>query len=144
MYTFEKTIFINCPQQEVFDFVTDLANDAQWQSGVKLSEWTSDGPPTVGSTHKVVRNLLGRKVEATMEVTSWDPPNQWGNKSVGGPVPFEGTQKFEAKNGGTQITLTAQAELGGFFKLAEGLVGKQLEKQMETMLAALKTLLEAD
>jgi len=41
------------------------------------------------------------------------------------------------------MTLTAQAELGGFFKLAKGLVGKQLEKQMETMLVALKTLLKA-
>ncbi|MGB7874028.1 MAG: hypothetical protein WBL25_06565 [Anaerolineales bacterium] len=59
------------------------------------------------------------------------------------PVPFEGTQKFEAQDGGTQMTLTAQAELGGFFKLAKGLVGKQLEKQMETMLVALKTLLKA-
>ena len=37
----------------------------------------------------------------------------------------------------------SQAELGGFFKLAEGLVGKQIEKQMETDSAKLKKLLEA-
>ena len=29
MYKFEKSVFINRPQQEVFDFVTNLANDAQ-------------------------------------------------------------------------------------------------------------------
>jgi len=81
MYKLEKSVFINRPQQEVFDFVTNLANDAQYQSGLELSEWTSDGPPAIGSTHKVVRNLLERKVEAAMEVTSWDPPNQWGNKT---------------------------------------------------------------
>jgi carbon monoxide dehydrogenase subunit G len=143
MYKFEKSVFINRPQQEVFDFVTNLANDAQWQSGVELSEWTSDGPPAIGSTHKVVRSMLGRNMEATIVVTSWDPPNQWGNKSNGGPVPFEGTQKFESKDGGTLMTFTAQAELGGFFKLAEGLVGKQIEKQMETDSAKLKKLLEA-
>jgi carbon monoxide dehydrogenase subunit G len=143
MYKFEKSVFINRPQQEVFDFMTDLANDSKWQSGVELSEWTSDGPPAIGSTHKVIRNMLGRNMEVTMDVTSWDPPNQWGNKSNGGPVPFEGTQKFESKDRGTLVTFTAQAELGGFFKLAEGLVGKQLEKQMETDSAKLKKLLEA-
>jgi len=143
MYKFEKNVFINRPQQEVFDFVTNLANDTQWQSGVELSEWTSDGPPAVGSTHKVVRNMLGRNMEATIVVTSWDPPNQWGNKSDGGPVPFEGMQKFEAQDGGTLMTFSAQAELGGFFKLAEGLVGKQIEKQIETDSAKLKKLLEA-
>jgi len=82
-------------------------------------------------------------MEATIVVTSWDPPNQWGNKSDGGPVPFEGMQKFEAQDGGTLMTFSAQAELGGFFKLAEGLVGKQIEKQIETDSAKLKKLLEA-
>ena len=73
MYKFEKSVFINRPQQEVFDFVTDLANDSKWQSGVELSEWTSDDPPAIGSTHKIVRSMLGRNMEATIVVTSWDP-----------------------------------------------------------------------
>ncbi len=36
-----------------------------------------------------------------------------------------------------------KGEFGGFFKLAEGLVGKQAEKQSESDLAALKLLLES-
>jgi len=142
MFKFEKSVLIDHPQQEVFDFVTDLNNDAKWQSGVELSEWASDDPPAIGSTHKVVRNMLGRNMEAPIVVTSWDPPNQWGNKSDGGTVPFEGMQKFEAQNGGTLMTFSAQAELGGFFKLAEGLVGKQMGKQMDSDAASLKKLLE--
>lgn len=35
------------------------------------------------------------------------------------------------------MTISGQAEIGGFFKLAEGLAGKQLEKQMEADAAAL-------
>ena len=34
MFKFEKSIMINRPQQEVFDFVTDLANDSKWQTGI--------------------------------------------------------------------------------------------------------------
>ena len=143
MFTFEKSLFINRPQQEVFDYVTNPANNAQWQDSTQSGEWTSDGPPGVGSTYKVVTRFLGRTIEATAEITGWDPPNQAANKSVGGPFPFEGTQKFEAQGDGTQLTFTGQAEFGGFFKLAEGLVGKQLEKQFDTYGNALKLVLEA-
>ena len=43
-----------------------------------------------------------------------------------------------------EMTLDIEAEFGGFFKLAEGLVGKQLDKQMEANLDAVKLLLEAE
>jgi len=143
MYKFANSIFINRPVQEVFDFVTNPANNAQWQSGTESAEWTSDGPPGVGSTIKAVANLLGRKIEVELKVTGWDPPNQWSLKNIGGPIPLEATSKFEAQGDGTLLTETGQAEIGGFFKLAEGLVGKQLEKQFEADNAALKLLLEA-
>ena len=51
--------------------------------------------------------------------------------------------KLESQENGTQLTLVGEAEIGGFFKIAEGLVRKQLEKQLDTELNALKLLLEA-
>jgi hypothetical protein len=86
---------------------------------------------------------LGRKIDNTNEVTVWDPPNQYAFKSISGPIPVEFTQKFAAKENGTQLTVNAKAELGGFFKLAEGLVEKQAEKQMDTDFSALKLVMEA-
>ena len=143
MYKFESSIFINRPQQEVFDYVTNPANNPQWQSGTESAEWTSDGPPGVGSTFKIVASLLGRKIESVVEITGWDPPNLSRIKSVGGPIPFENTVRLAAQGDGTLLTQNAQAEIGGLFKLAEGLVGKQLDKQFEANNAALKLLLEA-
>lgn len=57
MYTFEKCIFINRPQQEVFDFVTDPANHTLWQRTTLSSEWAPDESPGVGSTIKSVVKL---------------------------------------------------------------------------------------
>ena len=142
MVTFEKSIFINRPQQEVFDFVSNPANDAQWQGSTEAAEWTSEGPPGVGSTKRSVIRFLGRKIDPTIEATIWDPPQQYGFKSVSGPVPFEVTVKLESQENGTQLTVTWQGEIGGFFKIAEGLVGKQVEKQFGTDQDALKLLLE--
>jgi len=143
MFKFEKSVFINRPQQEVFDFVTNLNNDSKWQSGIESVERTSDGPIGVGSTWGYKLKFMGREIEADIELTSYDSPNQASVKSIGGPVPFENTYTFESKDGGTQMTLNGQAEIGGFFKMAEGLVGKQMEKQMDADGAALKKLLEA-
>ena len=142
MYKFEKSVFIQRAQQEVFDFVSDPANEPQWQSGGGSSEWTSEGPVGVGSTQRSTTKFLGREIESTIEITVWDPPNEYTQKVLSGPVPFEANMKFEPKEDGTQIILSGQAEFGGFFKLAEGLVGKQLEKQLDNDLKSLKELLE--
>ena len=143
MYMFEKSIFINRPPQEVFDYITNPDNDSNWRSTAVSAEWTSDGPVGVGSTQRTVGKFLGRKIDSTNEVTVWDPPNQFAFKSVGGSIPLELSQKLAAEDNGTQLTINAQAELAGFFKLAEGLVGKQAEKQMDTDFNALKLVLEA-
>jgi carbon monoxide dehydrogenase subunit G len=144
MYTFEKSIFISRKQQEVFDFVTDPANDAKWRNSSVSAEWTSEGLVGVGSTQRSVDKFMGRNLESTSEVTFWDPPNQYGWKSVSSPVPYELSIKFDPQENGTRVTLNGQAELGGFFKLAEGLAGKQMEKQMDADFKALKDFMEAE
>jgi uncharacterized membrane protein len=144
MFTFERNIFINRPPQEVFDFMSDPTNDPKWRDSAISAEWTSEGPPGVGSTVRSVDKILGREMESTSEITAWDRPHRWGQKSVGGPMPYEMTVKFEAKEQGTQLTLNGNVEPSGFFKIAEGLVRKQLEKQFDTDLNGLKRVLETD
>ncbi|MFQ5966558.1 MAG: SRPBCC family protein [Acidimicrobiia bacterium] len=145
MFKANASVWINRSQKEVFDYITDPANDSQWQGPTESSRWTSEGPPGVGSTQESVIKFLGRKFESTLEITSWDPPNSQGFKVTKGPVPFEGTVVLESTGEiGTQATVEVEGEPGGFFKLAEGLVGKQIEKQLDTDFNALKLLLEAE
>jgi uncharacterized membrane protein len=143
MFKFEKSGFIDRPQQEVFAFVTDLANDPKWQNTIISVKRISDGPIGVGSTWHYTTKFLGRETETEIQMTSYEPPLRVSVKAINGPVPFENTYTFESKDGGTLLTVTGKAEIGGFFKMAEGLVGKQVEKQIETDAATLKALLEA-
>lgn len=142
MIEFSKSFHIERPQQEVFDFMADPANDTKWRDSAVSAEWESEGPIQVGSKVKTVDKLMGREIESTAEVTAYDPPHKFGQKTIGGPMPFEFTVTLEPENSGTRLTMAGQAEVGGFFKLAEGLVGKQLEKQIETDFKGLKKLLE--
>jgi carbon monoxide dehydrogenase subunit G len=142
MISFSKSYHIERSQQEVFDFMADPANDPKWRDSAVSSEWISEGPISVGSRLKSVDKMMGRKIESTSEVTSYDPPNRYGQKTLGGPVPFDFTITLEPDGSGTMLTMAGQAEVGGFFKLAEGLVGKQFEKQLDTDFKGLKRVLE--
>ena len=143
MIKLEKSIFINRTQQELFDFASDPANVYKWQSNFISVEWSSEGQYGVGSTQRSVSRFLGRDIESTSQITVWDPPNQYGFKVVSGPVPVVGAMKFETEGNGTKMIMDGQVEAGGIFKLAEGMVKKQLESQFVTNLNALKLLLEA-
>lgn len=143
MVSFDKEITIERPLQEVFDYVSDPANDPEWRTDVEVSEWSSEGPPVVGSISRSVSKFLGRKMETSAEITSWDPPNHFAFKSVGGPFPFEFSVSLEAQGGNTRASFHGQADVGGFFKLAEGLVAKQTQKQFDKEFEALKVLLES-
>ena len=132
------------PPQAVFDFVSDLSNRPQWDREVISAEWTSESPVRAGSTYEVVTGFLGRKLQIAVEITGWDPPTSWGVRSRSGPFPIEATTTCEADGDGTRVTETSQAELSGFFKLAEGLLGRQLQKDRDKALDALLVVLEAE
>lgn len=140
MITVEASIFINRPQQEVFDFVSNSTNYAQWQSNTQSAEWTSDGPPGIGSTFKAVYRRLWFNMEGTAEITAWEPPNTLSVKTVRGPIPLEFTYYFEALGDGTQMTSRSQADVGGLF---QWLTRKQFEKLFDTSLNDLKLVLES-
>ena len=141
MINFSKTFHIERQKQEVFEFLADPANDPKWRESAVSSEWMTEGPIKVGSRLKSVDKLMGRKIESTSEVTVYDPPNKYGLKTLGGLVPFEFTMTLEPEGDGTRLTMEGQAEVGGFFKVAEGLVRRQLEKQLEADFAGQKRVL---
>ncbi len=145
MFKTRISVSIDRTQEDVFDYAADPANDAQWQSSVQSSDWASQPPHGVGSTQNSVIRFLGRNIESTVEITAWDRPHKYGFKVIEGPVPFQGVVEFATSGEwGTELTMDIEAEFGGFFKLAEGLVGKQLEKTLDTDFNALKLVLEGD
>jgi len=143
MATFTVTTFINRPVQDVFDFMTNPTNFAQWQSGTKSAKWASEGSVGVGSIFNSTGEMMGREMKMDLEITQWSPPTVWGIKGQSGPMKFGAISKFESKDGGTQVTQTFEGEVGGLFSIAEGLAIKQLQKQVENDGNTLKKLLEA-
>ena len=144
MFETKNSIFINRPPQDVFNAITDPAKLALWQSMTETAELTSNGSVGVGSTMRVVARFLGRKIESEIEVTAWEPPHRVDFKFVNGPYPAEVSNILEPQGEGTLLTSQSQGEMGSFFKLAEGLVARQLEKQIDANNESLKLLMESN
>jgi uncharacterized membrane protein len=140
----EHTVVIDRPVEEVFDFATDPNNDSLWQSTTLETEQTSEGVVDVGTTFRNTTKFLGRRIESTSEISENEPPHKQCIKITSGPIPGSGCYLFEsADDGSTRFTQTFEAEVGGFFRLAEPVVGRAIRRQMEADMATLKDLLEA-
>ena len=141
MIKVEKSVFINKPVEEVWNFVTAEGNYTKFQAGVQ--EVIEGGTRnTVGSQFTEVRKFMGQEMRTTLEITDFVPNVKWAAKVVKGPVPYEVIVTYEASNGGTKYTTHVDGEPKGFFKLAENLVASQLEKSLEEDSLRLKEILE--
>jgi len=142
MIKVEHSIVINRPVPEVFAFVTDPANNTKWQDGLIESRMTSSGPMEVGAQVTDVRKFLGSDMESKLEVTVFEPNKRFVQKVISGPIQFEIIQTFDPSVNGTKLTILTQGEPGGFFKLAAGMVQKQLGSQLQGDAERLKKVLE--
>ena len=140
----EASVVISRPVEEVFEFVNNPENDPLWQSSMMESAQTSEGSMGVGTTLRGVAQLVGQRMEWTAEVTEWEPNRKVTYEVSGGPLSAEQSLTFEAVEAGTKFTLVLEGETGGFFKLAEPIVTRMLQRDTETDLANLKDILEAE
>jgi uncharacterized protein YndB with AHSA1/START domain len=97
-------VFINRPIAEVFEFIKDMNNHAEWQNGVIESRLTSEGSAEVGSTYRYVTQMLGRQIQTEGEVITCDPNKGFFYRSTKAPFQIVGGYTFEISNGGTKVT----------------------------------------
>jgi uncharacterized membrane protein len=142
MIKVEHSVVINRPVAEVFAFITDPANETKWQEGVVSASVTSSGALGVGSEATETRKFMGRDMVSKLKVSAYEANKKFVFKVADGPVPFEMNQMYESNGAGTKISIVIEGEPGGFFKLAEGMVRKQLETQIAADFERARKLLE--
>jgi uncharacterized protein YndB with AHSA1/START domain len=128
----ELTIEIARTPDEVFAYLTDVANLPEWQSGVRTSVQTGD-------RIEETRSFLGREWHTTLEILESDPPHVFTLKALSGPVRFTVTHTLEPARTGTQLAVVAEGDIPGF---ASGIVAQQAKRQFSKDFARLKEILE--
>ena len=140
-----QSVVIERPLEEVFAFVADRENDALWAPVVTETRKTSEGPLSVGTTYEQSGRFLGRNLEMLFEVTEYEPNHKIGQRLItSGPLRATSLFSVEAVSGGTRVTLTGEAQAGGFFwLLPDRIMLLPAQRIMGVALTNLKELLEA-
>jgi carbon monoxide dehydrogenase subunit G len=133
---------IDKPVKDVFAFVANPNNMSKWNSAVVSLEQITPGEVGVGTKFKTVGELMGRRMEGEMQVVAYEPDTQCGFQVNAGPMQVTMTLTFKTVGTGTKISLNAQGNPAGFFKIAEGMMSGRVKTMMEENLARLKTQLE--
>jgi uncharacterized membrane protein len=143
MTEIEHSVLINRSVEDVFTFMSNPENGPLWAGVVRESNLTSEGPFGLGSTYSRVVEILGRRIESSVEVTEYETNSKISTKTTSGPMLQEDSMTLKAFEGGTELTVAAKVEVAGLLKLAEPVFGRMANRQVETDFANLKDLLEA-
>lgn len=143
MINFELSTLVDRPMEDVFAFLSNPLNLPKWQSMIASIEQVTPGAVGVGSKYNVHAALMGRSIDGVMELIACEPPTKFGFTNKAGPMEVTVNVTLKPVGTGAKITLNAQGNPAGMFKLAEAPLTHQIKSQMEANLAKLKSLLEA-
>ena len=84
MATFENTVTIQRPAEEVFAFLADFENIPKWNYAIEETRKASAGPVGVGTRYRQIRSVPSRSAEG-FEVTVFEPARRLGIDGQIGP-----------------------------------------------------------
>lgn len=109
----ERSATIAAPPEELFAFVSDIENVAEWQTGVERVERLTPGGVGPGARARVVRTVMGQRIEAPLTVTEYDPPRRLAIESSVSGVRARGVLDLEPTDGGRATSLAFAMEIRG-------------------------------
>jgi len=133
---------INRSSDEVFAYISNFENNPKWQSGQISAEFTSDGPLRVGSTYDQAAKFLGRTIVSEFEVLEYEPGHIVKASSTSGSFPITFTRIVEPSSEGAAVKAIVEGDSSGFFKLAEPLMARMVQRSVDADYQNLKRIME--
>ena len=141
MATFENTVVIRRPIEEVFGFLADFENIPKWNYAIVETHKVSQGPVGVGTIYQQVRSVPSRS-EEHFEVTAHNPPRRLEIRGQLGLFPSRLAYALDAIPEGTRVTNAVELELRGPGRLLGRVAVPRVRDAVAANLQKLKELLE--
>ena len=142
MYTFQNTVTIARPADEVFAFLADLRNIPKWNYAIERTVQTSPGPARAGASYRQTRTIP-RRSEENLQITAFEPPSRL---TVNGQLgPFRATTSYllQPAAGGTRLTNDVELKpISALLRPVGPLVVPRIKQAVAGNLSTLKQLLE--
>jgi uncharacterized protein YndB with AHSA1/START domain len=126
-----QTFSVDCPPETVFDYVTDPAKLAQWQTSKTSVEQLTEGAPRLGTRFRErTKPPRGKEFEQITEFAEFARPSRVRVHVVEGPQPIDGTWLFERnRDDGTRVHFVAEGELRGPLRILGPIVRMMIARQ---------------
>ena len=124
--------------EEVYAYLADFDNQAEWRYDVLASERTSGEVGRTGARYRQQVKQGRKEVVSDVELTEAEPHTRVAFRTVDdGPVTVSGAWRFEPQGERTRIDAEVAIEPHGFVKLFEPMMGPSLRKTAARYEAAL-------
>jgi uncharacterized protein YndB with AHSA1/START domain len=138
----QRTAQITATPSEVYAFLAEPANLPRWQAGIVAAERTSPPPTTVGSTARVMLELMGQQVSAEITVREADPARRLAFAASVSGMGIVATLDLAPHDGGTEITLASEVRAENIFMAPlERMVTDSAERDLDASLTRLQAAL---
>jgi Polyketide cyclase / dehydrase and lipid transport len=143
MATFQNTLAIRRPVDDVFAFLADFENIPTWNYAIAQTKKTSPGPVGVGTTYRQLRSIPDRSEEG-FEVTAYEPTTRLQVHGDIGPFTATISYLLAPVGDGTQLINVVDLEsASGAVRLLAPLATFRVKAAVAANLDTLKQLLEA-
>jgi uncharacterized protein YndB with AHSA1/START domain len=140
--SFETSVRIKRPIEEVFSYVSDPLNFPRWNSAVEAARKTSAAENGMASTFELERQLPTGRTVNQLEVMASQRPQAFAIRTTAGPTPFHYRYRFSAEEGETIVSLDAEVELAGAAALLPPIARRLVKNGVDANFATLKQILE--
>jgi Polyketide cyclase / dehydrase and lipid transport len=143
MATFQNTLTIQRPVEDVFAFLADFENIPTWNYAIVETKKTSPGPVGVGTSYRQLRSMPDRREEG-FEVTVFEPASRLEVHGDIGPFTATISYLLAPVGDGTQLINVVELEsASGPLRLLAPLATSRVKAAVAANLNTLKKLLEA-
>jgi len=141
MIQHEVSVYLNCPVQQVFEFLADVRNLRAWQSNLIENELLTESLLGVGSRFREVRQMGRRPTEIRAVMTDFEPNKRFTTKTETEPQ-VTVCYTFNPEGGGTRLKYQFTMQTAGMMRLFEPMIAASIKKETEADFGRLMQALE--
>ena len=143
MPVIERTVITGANIEDVYAYLADFSNAAEWDPGTESSVARDGGSPKVGQVYDLVVTWGDRSLDMEYQITALEAPHFIRLFGTGSTTTADDKMELtEVPDGGTAVTYTADIRLRGVLRLVEPFLrskfkalGDEAEHNLRTQLA---------
>ena len=113
MARYSTTVQSKRSREEVFNYLADFANAAEWDPGVVSGENLTGQPVGLGSQFRLMCRYFGRQFPLEYRITAFEVPSRVVFETNGGSISSVDEIRFVTVDEGTAVTYEANLRLRG-------------------------------